>query len=42
LRAMPQPLIARILDEHVVLDPRTVFPEQDQAVVSLLNQALQS
>jgi len=42
LRAMPQPLIARILDDHVVLDPRTVFPEQDQAVVSLLNQALQS
>lgn len=42
LRAMPQPLIARIVDDHVVLDPRTVFPEQDQTVVSLLNQALQS
>lgn len=42
LRAMPQPLIARILDDHIVLDPRTVFPEQDQIVVSLLNQALQS
>ena len=40
LRAMPQPLIARIQDEHVVLDPRTVFPEQDQVVISSLNIAL--
>jgi L-seryl-tRNA(Ser) seleniumtransferase len=40
LRGLPQPLIARIEDKRVVLDPRTVFPEQDLQVINDLQMAL--
>ena len=41
LRAADPPVIARIQDDRVVLDPRTIFPEQDkqllQAIAEILN-----
>jgi L-seryl-tRNA(Ser) seleniumtransferase len=37
LRQVKPPLIARILDERVVLDPRTVLPEQDHTVIAILS-----
>ncbi len=40
LRALPLPLIARIENDRVVLDPRTVFPEQDLQVIDNLRQVL--
>ncbi len=36
LRARPQPIIGRIEDERVLLDPRTTLPEQDAAVIAAL------
>jgi L-seryl-tRNA(Ser) seleniumtransferase len=33
LRTANPPVIARIQDDHVVLDPRTILPEQDEKVV---------
>lgn len=41
LRDLPHPLIARIENERVVLDPRTVFPEQDEQVIDNLRKAIQ-
>ena len=40
LRSRSQPIIARIEDGQVVLDPRTVFPEQDAQVIESLRQLL--
>jgi L-seryl-tRNA(Ser) seleniumtransferase len=40
LRAATPPLITRIEDNHLLLDPRTVLPEQDKTLVSVLAQAL--
>ena len=40
LRASTFPIIARIENEKVVLDPRTVFPEQEQALLAGLANAL--
>lgn len=40
LRALPLPLIARIENDRVALDPRTVFPEQDLQVIDNLRQVL--
>ena len=40
LRSQSQPIIARIEDGQVVLDPRTVFPEQDTQVIESLRQLL--
>jgi len=40
LRALPLPLIARIENDRVALDPRTVFPEQDLQVIDSLRQVL--
>ncbi len=40
LRSQSQPIIARIEDGQVVLDPRTVFPEQDAQVIESLRQLL--
>ncbi len=40
LREMPQALVARIENERIVLDPRTVFPEQDKQVIENLKAAL--
>lgn len=36
LRDADPPVIARIQDDHVVIDPRTVLPEQDPILVSTL------
>jgi L-seryl-tRNA(Ser) seleniumtransferase len=36
LRAAEPPIIARVEDGRVLLDLRTVFPEQDQAIVKAL------
>lgn len=38
LRGCAPPIIARIADDHVLLDLRTVPPECDESVVRLLNQ----
>lgn len=40
LRSAGPPVIARIEDERVVLDPRTILPEQDPAILSILQQLL--
>jgi L-seryl-tRNA(Ser) seleniumtransferase len=37
LRAADQPVIARIEEGRVLLDLRTVFPEQDEALAEVLN-----
>jgi L-seryl-tRNA(Ser) seleniumtransferase len=36
LRAHEPPIIARIADDRVLLDLRTVFPEQEESVLSAL------
>jgi len=40
LRALETPIIARIEDDALLLDPRTVLPEQDSALVNGLKSAL--
>lgn len=40
LRELELPIIARIEDDQVLLDPRTVPPEQDQALLEGLREAL--
>ena len=40
LRSQPTPVIARIEDDTVRLDPRTVLPEQDAALQQALTTAL--
>jgi L-seryl-tRNA(Ser) seleniumtransferase len=40
LRASEPPVIARLQDKHVVLDPRTVLPEQESALLAALKTAL--
>lgn len=40
LRAARPPVIARTLDDRVVLDPRTVLPEQEQELMNILKAAL--
>ncbi|MHC1784622.1 MAG: L-seryl-tRNA(Sec) selenium transferase [Anaerolineaceae bacterium] len=42
LRQANPPVIARIENEMVVLDLRTVFPEQDETVLMVLRQTLQT
>ena len=37
LRALATPVIARIVDDRVALDLRTVMPEQDARLVELLS-----
>jgi L-seryl-tRNA(Ser) seleniumtransferase len=39
LRAAPTPVVARIEADRVLLDPRTVLPDQDDAVVQALDEA---
>jgi L-seryl-tRNA(Ser) seleniumtransferase len=41
LRQQNPPIIARLQDDRVVLDPRTVLPEQEEALLSGLKQALE-
>jgi L-seryl-tRNA(Ser) seleniumtransferase len=38
LRACDPPVIARVEEGRVLLDLRTVFPEQDQLIVSALSR----
>jgi L-seryl-tRNA(Ser) seleniumtransferase len=40
LRAGDPPIVARIEDDRVVLDPRTVMPWEDEVVVRVLREAL--
>lgn len=40
LRSADPPVVARIEAELVVLDPRTIFPEQDPAILAILHQLL--
>jgi L-seryl-tRNA(Ser) seleniumtransferase len=42
LRNADPPIIARLENDCVVLDPRTVLPEQEQALLQGLKQALES
>ncbi len=39
LRRGPQPVVARIVEDWVILDPRTVLPEEDEILVHSLCQA---
>jgi L-seryl-tRNA(Ser) seleniumtransferase len=41
LRASDPPVITRIEDDHVVLDPRTVLPEQEATLLPLVAEAMQ-
>ncbi len=40
LRAANPPVIARILDDRVVLDPRTILPEQDERMLQVVKEVL--
>ncbi len=40
LRQLPLAIIARIENEHVLLDPRTVFPDQEQVLCAQLKTLL--
>jgi L-seryl-tRNA(Ser) seleniumtransferase len=40
LRAAAPPIIARILDDRVVLDVRTILPDEDEAFVKTITQVL--
>ncbi|MBI4305030.1 MAG: L-seryl-tRNA(Sec) selenium transferase, partial [Chloroflexi bacterium] len=42
LRRSDTPVIARIEEEAVLLDPRTVLPEEDASVLRVLESALAS
>jgi L-seryl-tRNA(Ser) seleniumtransferase len=37
LREFDPPVIARVADNHLLLDPRTVLPEQDEIVINALH-----
>jgi L-seryl-tRNA(Ser) seleniumtransferase len=41
IRNASPPVVCRIQKEHLLLDPRTVLPEQDEALLDTLAQALQ-
>jgi L-seryl-tRNA(Ser) seleniumtransferase len=40
LRRADPPVVARVEEGRVVLDPRTVMPDEDEAVVGALRAAL--
>ena len=40
LRANDPPVIARIEDDQVLLDPRTVLPEDEESLLQSLSSAL--
>ena len=42
LRQQNPPVIARLQDDRVVLDPRSVLPEHEEALLSALKRALES
>lgn len=41
LRALPTPIIARISHDSILLDPRTILPEQDTSIVPSILSACQ-
>lgn len=41
LRKLPLPIIARVEQEQVLLDPRTVLPEQDDALIDGVKKVMQ-
>ena len=41
LRQAQPPVIARLENERILFDPRTVLPEQDTTFLSVLRQALE-
>jgi L-seryl-tRNA(Ser) seleniumtransferase len=42
LRQCHPPIIARLEDDRVIFDPRTVLPEQDQALLAAINLSINS
>ncbi len=38
LRQYTPPVIARVAQDRLLLDPRTVFPEQDESVIAALKE----
>jgi L-seryl-tRNA(Ser) seleniumtransferase len=42
LRLAPVPVIARVDNDRVVLDPRTVLPEQEGALLASLQACLRT
>jgi L-seryl-tRNA(Ser) seleniumtransferase len=42
LRQGHPPIIARLEDDRVIFDPRTVLPEQDQALLAAINLSINS
>jgi hypothetical protein len=40
LRGGAPPIIARIADDHVLLDPRTIFPDELESVARAVRTAL--
>jgi L-seryl-tRNA(Ser) seleniumtransferase len=42
LRAADPPVVARIEDDRLLIDPRTVLPEQDTALIETIRDALAS
>jgi L-seryl-tRNA(Ser) seleniumtransferase len=41
MRSSQPPVVARVWEERVVLDPRTVLPAQDKNLLSVLRTSLQ-
>ena len=39
-KSQPIPVVARVEDDRLVIDLRTVFPEQEQALAAALRDAL--
>lgn len=42
MRRAEPPVVARIEDDRVLLDPRTVLPQEEEAVIGVLRQALEA
>jgi L-seryl-tRNA(Ser) seleniumtransferase len=42
LRGMPVPIIGRISDDRLLLDPRSVLPEEDDTVLAALREIASS
>ena len=40
LREANPPVVARIEDDRVILDPRTVMPEEEESLLTALRDAL--
>jgi L-seryl-tRNA(Ser) seleniumtransferase len=40
LRLGAQPIVPRIIDDHVTIDARTVLPDQDAALLNAIRAAL--